>query len=243
MKTLIKTLFVTRIGELRMARLLLAGLLISLSLPASAQSAVQIVNDQCSECHNLTGPSPMTLAELWARKGPDLFYAGNKYRQDWLVDWLRSPKRIRPAGMFYADHIKTTADGDVIDKATLTPHAQLAADQAKAVAAYLMTLTAKSELNKADDYTPGTISMSMGELMFDKFRGCLACHQIEPGYGGVSGPEVYTVAKRLQADYLVSYMRNPQAWDPRSFMPNKHLKEQDLQKFVHYFRVLSKENF
>jgi len=26
-------------------------------------------------------------------------------------------------------------------------------------------------------------------------------------------------------------------------MPNRHLKESDLQKFVHYFRALSKENF
>jgi len=34
-------------------------------------------------------------------------------------------------------------------------------------------------------------------------------------------------------------MRNPQAWDPRTFMTNKKLKEQDLQKLVHYFRGLS----
>ena len=226
-----------------MARFLLAGLLLSLSLLASAQTAETLLKGQCAGCHNLTGPAPMTLAALWTRKGPDLFYAGNKYRQDWLAEWLQAPKRIRPAGMFFADHIKTTADGDAIDTTTLTPHPQLAAEQAKAVAAYLMTLKARTDLIKAGDYMPGTISPSMGEMMFDKFRGCLACHEIEPGYGGASGPEVYTVAKRLQADYMVSYMRDPQAWDPRTFMPNKHLKEQDLQKFVHYFNALSEVKF
>jgi len=241
--SLLRILSVTRGDRLWLARVLLAGLLCYLSPLATAQTAKALLDEQCAGCHNLTGPSPKTLAELWQRKGPDLFYAGNKYRQEWLENWLQAPKRIRPAGVFYADHIRTTTDGDTIDTATLTVHPVLTAARAKAVAAHLMTLKARSELIKAGDYKPGKISLSMGELMFDKFRGCLACHQIEPGYGGVSGPEVYTVATRLKADYMISFMRNPQAWDPRSFMPNKHLKEQDLQKFVHYFRALSKENF
>jgi mono/diheme cytochrome c family protein len=218
--------------------MLFAGML-SLPLLASGQTAAQLVAEQCSSCHDMTGPAPTTLAGLWARKGPDLFYAGNKYKQDWLVKWLQAPQRIRPAGMFYVNHIKVTPDGDVVDKATLTAHPVLSAEQAGVVAGYLMTLTPRSALIVAGDYKPGKISLSMGEMMFDKFRGCLACHEIEPGYGGASGPEVYTVARRLQEDYLISFMRNPQAWDPRIFMPNKKLKEQDLQKLVHYFRGLS----
>lgn len=47
---------------------------------------------------------------------------------------------------------------------------------------------------------------------------------------------------RLQEDYLISFMRNPQAWEPKIIMPNKHLKETDLQKLVHYLRALAKEN-
>lgn len=202
-----------------------------------------LLKAQCSSCHSLTGPAPSTLHELWERRGPDLFYAGNKYKQAWLEQWLQAPRRIRPAGMFYGNHIKKGKDGDVIDESTLKPHPRLGAADAKAVAAALMTLKANSELIKPGEYRPGKISMTMGELMFDKFRGCLACHEIEPGYGGLSGPEVYTVAKRLQEDYLISYMRNPQAWDPKIFMPNKHLKDRDLQKFVHYFRGLSEEEF
>jgi cytochrome c2 len=234
---------VMRPGNLWVARVILAAILLTLSLLASAQTAGALLNDQCTGCHNLTGPAPKTLAALWTRKGPDLFYAGNKYKQDWLVEWLQAPKRIRPAGMFYADHIKTTPDGDVVDKATLTEHPRLQPAQAKVIAAHLMTLKAKTALITVGDYIPGSISPSMGEMMFDKFRGCLACHEIEPGYGGASGPEVYSVAKRLQEDYLISFMRNPPAWDPKTFMPNKQLKEQDLQKLVHYFRALSEKTF
>lgn len=209
---------------------------------ADAADGEQTLTAQCVSCHNVTGPSPATLQALWNRKGPDLFYAGNKYKAKWMEQWLQKPTRIRPAGMFYADHIKTGAKSDEIDGATLTTHPVLSATDAKAVTAALMQRKAKAELIAPGSYTPGTISRSSGEMMFDKFRGCLACHEIEPGYGGLSGPEVYTAGKRLQEDYMVSYLRSPQAWDPKVFMPNKHLSDTDVQKFVHYLRLLSEED-
>jgi cytochrome c2 len=235
----------TRIDEPRLSyRLGAAIFVVSLILPASgpaASSGEDVLEHQCSTCHNLTGPSPSTLEELWARKGPDLFYAGVKYKAQWLEHWLQKPDRIRPAGEFYADHARPGPKGDEIDTSTLSPHPALSAADAKAVTAALMQHKAKAELVKPGSYTPGTISKSSGEMLFDKFRGCLACHEIEPGYGGLSGPEVYTVADRLQEDYLVSYLHDPQAWDPKIFMPNRHLSDTDIQKFVDYFRLLSQE--
>lgn len=221
--------------------LFLIAFLPHLSLAADKSS--EIINKQCKGCHNLEGPAPATVRALHDRKGPDLFYAGSKYKKDWIVAWLQEPTRIRPAGMYYGNNIKPGKDSDQVDSAKLVAHPKLGKDDAQAVAATLMQLKDKKGLIKKGEYKPGTISLSMGELMFDKFRGCLACHQIEPDYGGFSGPEVYTAARRLQEDFMISYMRNPQAWDPKIFMPNKHLKERDLQKFVHYFRALSKEKF
>ena len=210
---------------------------------AAAQEGEAILADQCSGCHELQGPSATTLQAVMEKKGPDLFYTGNKYKRDWVVEWLQAPKRIRPAGMYYGNHIKPGPERDMVDESTLVDHPSLSKAEAKAVADALMTKKAKSDLIIEGDYKPGKISLRMGEMAFDKFRGCLACHQIEPDYGGLSGPEVYTAAKRLQEDYMVSFMRNPQAWEPRTFMPNKHLKEKDLQKFVHYFRALAEEDF
>ena len=210
---------------------------------AAAQEGEAILAGQCSGCHELNGPSATTLQAVMDKKGPDLFYAGNKYKRDWIVEWLQSPKRIRPAGMYYGKHIKPGPERDMVDESTLADHLSLSKAEAEAVADALMAKKAKSELIVEGDYKPGKISLRMGEMAFDKFRGCLACHQIEPDYGGLSGPEVYTAAKRLQEDYMVSFMRDPQAWEPRTFMPNKHLKEKDLQKFVHYFRALAEEDF
>lgn len=215
-------------------------LLAALSLPVLAGGEDMLVG-QCAACHNLTGPAPATVEALAARKGPDLFYAGNKYQAGWMEHWLQKPQRIRPAGMYYPDHVKAGVKGDEIDTASLPAHPALNAADAKAVTAALMTRKGNSELIKAGTYKPGAIARNMGEMMFDKFKGCLSCHEIEPGYGGASGPEVYTAALRLQEDYLVSYLANPQAWDPKIFMPNKHLSEADIQKFVHYFRLLGEE--
>lgn len=208
---------------------------------AGAEDGAAILKGQCSSCHNLAGPAPATLQELWNRKGPDLFYAGNKYKADWLEAWLQKPVRIRPAGMFYADHVKAGADGDEIDAGTLSLHPALSAPEARAVTAALMDLKGRSDLITAGAYTPGTLSRSSGEMLFDKFKGCLACHEIEPGYGGLSGPEVYTAGQRLQEDWLASFLRDPHAWDPKIFMPNKHINETDARKFIDYFRLLSEE--
>lgn len=220
-------------------------LLIATVLGMSAGIAAadeDILTSQCASCHNLTGPAPATLKALWERKGPDLFYAGVKYKAAWIEQWLQKPTRVRPAGMFYADHIRTENGADVIDTATLTTHPTLTAEQARAATTALMKLKTNSDLVKPGEFKSGPMSLASGEMLFDKFKGCLACHEIEPGYGGLSGPEMYTAGHRLQEDYTVSYLRNPQAWDPKGFMPNRHLSDTDLQKLVNYLRVLAEES-
>ncbi|MDH5546952.1 MAG: cytochrome c [Gammaproteobacteria bacterium] len=217
--------------------------LISVSATFNLQAAdgETILNEKCVQCHEIKKPGPDSLQELWQQKGPNLSYAGNKYKQAWLEHWLIKPSRIRPAGMFYGNHIKPGEERDVVDASSLSDHTKLVPDQAKAVASTLMKFKNKSELIKQGAYIPGNISLSMGDLLFVKIRGCSSCHQIEADYGGLSGPEVYTAASRLQEDYIVSFLKNPQAWSPKTFMPNYELNEKDIQKFVHYFRALAGE--
>jgi len=182
------------------------------------------------------------LKELWARKAPDLFYAGNKYHAEWLRAWLQKPTRIRVAGEFYADHIRSGEKSDEVDPTTLEPHPALSAADADTVTQALLRLKPRDDLIAAEKIEPGSISKSMGEMAFDKFLGCMACHEIEPGFGGASGPELYTAARRLQPGFIASYIRNPQAWDPRIWMPNKRLSDPNIQKMVHYLSELAKEH-
>jgi mono/diheme cytochrome c family protein len=209
--------------------------------PAWAVDGEALLAGKCAGCHDLTGPAPTTLKALWARGGPDLFYAGDKYREAWIAEWLQAPKRIRPAGMFYAEHIQATDKWDVVDEGGLKPHTTLPADEAKAVAAALMKHKGKTALVAAAKVEPATLSTVMGDLMFDKFKGCIACHRSGPDYGGASGPELYTAAKRLRPEYMWAYMKDPQAFDPRIWMPNMHLQAADLNKLVRYLQMIAEE--
>jgi mono/diheme cytochrome c family protein len=235
-----------RIGRIGAAGLLGAALWLGAGVPAwadgKAAGGEAVLAARCAGCHNLSGPSPASLEALRERKGPDLFYAGNKYREEWLAHWLRNPTRIRPAGMFYGKHIKATDKWDTVDETTLQPHVKLPEDDAEVVAKALMTRKAKADLLKGVEVKPASISLAMGDLMFDKFKGCVACHESAPDYGGFSGPELYDAARRLTPEYLYSYMKDPQAWDPRIWMPNMHLSDTDLDKLITYFQLIAKEN-
>jgi len=228
-----------------MKRLVILSLFFIVSAPTGSIAAdgTSILQQQCASCHNLNGPAPSTLSVLWQRKGPDLFYAGNKYRQKWLQSWLQNPKRIRPAGMFYMQHIKPGPKRDMVNAHTLSEHIRLNAGDAKSVAQALSVMKANSALIKAEKHDGSISPGPLGEMMFDKIYGCMACHQIEPGFGGISGPEMYTAGKRLTPEFMLSYTRSPQAWDPKIWMPNKHLPDANMQKLVNYMIKLSKENF
>lgn len=201
-----------------------------------------MLQKDCASCHNISGPVAQTLKEAFAKKGPDLSYAGNKYRQEWIVSWLQNPVRIRPAGMYYGDHIKHGAKSDEIDLSTLTTHMAISKADATAIAAELMKLKPHDDLIAKEKIEPGTITKSAGEMNFDKFWGCMACHLIEPEYGGLSGPELYTAGNRLQPEFMASFIRNPQAWEPKTWMPNKEVSDGSILKMVRYFEVLSKES-
>jgi mono/diheme cytochrome c family protein len=214
--------------------------------PAAAMAAEKTMPPsslikQCSACHQLTGPADTDPGKRFTRKGPPLFYAGNKFRPEWLEGWLQNPVRIRPAGDFPAVQPAPEAKGDVVKAASLADHPKLDAVSAKIMAAYLMTLVPKSALIGRESYTPGHVSPRLGAMDFVKFKGCAACHKDTPKYGGVSGPELYTAWQRLQPAFIVSYIRDPMAWDPRSIMPNKHLNDGSIHKLANYLRTLTRK--
>jgi len=221
------------------------GLAVWHAVPARADGEAageKLLAERCAACHNLAGTAPHALNDLWDRKGPDLSYAGDKYREAWVKAWLAAPKRIRPAGMFYGRHVKATDRWDTVDKTTLKPHLKLSKEEAEAAAEALMTRHARKALVVGVEVKPASISLAMGDLMFDKFKGCVACHESAPDYGGFSGPELYTAFRRLQPAYLSSYMKDPQAWDPGIWMPPMPLSDTDLGKLIHYLELIAKEN-
>jgi mono/diheme cytochrome c family protein len=218
-------------------RQLITILLALVATTAIAADGTQILESQCASCHALKKPEAATLDHIWDRKAPDLYYAGNKFQHDWLVTWLQAPTRIRPGGEFYRKHIKSTPDGDVIDTATLSEHPRLDKAAAESAATALMALVTPG-LVEAGGFKNGPVSATMGKMFFGKLRGCSACHQDAVDKGGFSAPELYDAGQRLQADYVYSYIKQPQAFDPHVWMPNLGLGEADLQRITGYIMQL-----
>ncbi len=207
---------------------------------ALAEDVGQYVSKSCAGCHALTQAEIKNadVSERARRKGPPLYYAGDKFKQKWLERWLAKPVRLRPAGSFPPDHTIVTDDGDVIDRATLKDHLALPAGKTKLVAGYLMGLHMGDKPLLNSQYKPKKISKMLGSMDFNKFKGCSACHRDAADNGGVSGPELYTAWSRMQPEFLISYIKDPVAWDVHTMMPDKHLKEKEIHKLVDYLKLI-----
>ena len=218
--------------------------LLALGFPLlSLADGAAIAQQQCAGCHALEQPdyAALGIAERSQRQGPPLYYAGNKFRQTWLAAWLQKPVRMRPGGSFPPAHTQQKEEGDRIDASSLAEHIALAAEPARQVAEYLMSLQAHNALLEQDSYQPGKIALRMGKMDFRKFKGCNACHQDAPETGGMSGPELYTAWQRLQPAFISSYIKDPTAWDPHSMMPVLKVKDAAVHKLVNYLKAIGEQ--
>lgn len=218
-------------------RFLVACAALAAGAPSAGWSATgaDILKNQCISCHSVARPQGRTVEQLLERKGPDLSYAGVKFNKDWLTGWLQKPTVIRPAGAMYSRAVKAGSGGsaDVVDPAALQLHPKLSAEDAAAVTAALMELGVKDGLVEKGAFKndpPG----GMAALLFNKLRGCASCHAAKPGAGGISGPELFTASARLQPDYVVEFIANPQKFDPKVWMPHLTLTNADVQKLTAY---------
>lgn len=211
---------------------------------AYAQEPFAGLQKNCAACHAISRPAAPAggIDRIWNRKAPDLFYAGRKFRREWLVSWLQDPSPVRPGGVFYRRFAKTSPSGaDVVPPNALPPHPRLAKADAEKAADALMALTDDGGALEAGLYKGGTPNVRFGKLGFTKLRGCGGCHRYTPKKGGVSGPELHTAGDRLQADYIASYIVNPQGFDAGVWMPKLDLSEQDVQRLTGYLLSLHGE--
>jgi cytochrome c2 len=192
---------------------------------------------QCGACHALEKPANPTVERLWTRKGPDLWYAGAKFRREWLVNWLQKPTTIRPGGVMWFAHARPGDPRDTLDTTAAPPHPAVDAKAAEGLADALMALKGGGVVTPGAFKAEG-VNLTMGKMAFGKLRGCAACHQDKPGQGGVSGPQLYDAGDRLQPDYVQAYAKDPQAFDRFVWMPRLGLSDPDLQRLTAYVTSL-----
>lgn len=219
--------------------ILVGGLLVSMQ--AIGQTSVPSALSSCQACHLLTEPDYDTAgrAERIARTAPPLFFAGNKYKRDWLEQWLAEPYRLYPVGYIPAvDRVVSTPEGDEVPAEALAEHVAVDAAEATVLADALMTLRPYDHLIDAVTYEPGSVALRMGVLDFRRFKGCDACHRDAEDSGGLSGPELMTAWQRLQPDFIAAFIANPVGWDRNTVMPIPQMNEAAVHKLADYLKVL-----
>ncbi len=179
----------------------------------------------CADCHYTDGPAKeKTIEDQLAKKGPELWYAGSKFQKDWLAGWLADPQPIRPL-KFNSLTEENPAD-----------HPKLAGDEAGSVTDFLMSLT--SDAVEAGSVKPK--KSPKGRQIFTKKMPCSGCHQYvgrkKTIAGGRSGPSLVDAGLRLNPDWILAYMQQPEVFKPVKMMPvfTGLLSDKDMLNVARY---------
>jgi cytochrome c5 len=205
-----------------------AAVLCASGIASAADTGEKTVRSLCTQCHRIEGiPAPRRT-----KKAPDLLWAGNKYRRDWLVSWLQNPEfRHYPVGYDFRPERKTR-------------HLTLPAAQAKAVTEFLATR--KDPRIKEGVMKPGTPEqLARGQRLYRE-HGCQNCHltpaDMPKGYtGGTSSTSLLKLNERLNPDWVYRFNQNPDDFEPDSgaYIPKPPLPDEDVYAITAYMMTFN----
>jgi cbb3-type cytochrome oxidase cytochrome c subunit len=174
--------------------------------------------------------------------GPDLSNLGTKVSRAWIYKWLKAPRTI------------TSSDGSVVvngyenEEEPRMPKFRLKEEELRALSGYLSSLArAPIAPHKFDPRVAATWEkkpdlLEQGETRFRQMF-CTTCHSLAVTragetklIGGDIGPELTKVASKVTSDWLVAWLRDPQAYLPHSEMPRYEWSDQDLYLVTRYIQ-------
>jgi mono/diheme cytochrome c family protein len=182
---------------------------------ALAQAPPALYEQNCRSCHAISQTDKVAIEARASLKGMPLWFAGSKFKKEWLEAWLAAPQPI--FGVKWGTLEKGAYDHPTVD-----------VGQAKQLAEYLMTLV-------DDEVKAGTSHplpkprgkrrsfLSRTAQLFEKHQGCYACHRYlnkrGQELGGFSGPSLVEARQRVQADWVYAFLKNPRRYYPNGKCP------------------------
>jgi cbb3-type cytochrome oxidase cytochrome c subunit len=176
--------------------------------------------------------------------GPDLTSVGNKVTREWIYKWLKDPRTITDSDGNVKVNGVDTAGSDL-----RMPKFRLSEAELRALSAYVGSLQGQPlEAGQIDTRTVGAWEkkpdiVDQGELRFRQMF-CTTCHSLAVTRGGETkliggdiGPELTKVASKVKPEWLVAWLRNPQAYLKHSQMPQYRWSDEDLYKVTRYIQA------
>jgi len=188
----------------------------------------------CTGCHRLEGVErPVML-------GPDLSRIGRKVSREWIYKWLKAPRTVVDANG------NTTVDGYLSGEELRMPQFRLNDAELRDLTAYLSSLL--GEPIEPSRFSPGVVAalekspetVTQGEFRFRQMF-CSTCHSLAVTragetklIGGDIGPELTKVGSKVNREWLIAWLRDPQGYLRHSKMPRYGWSEDDLYKVTRY---------
>ncbi len=174
----------------------------------------------CIGCHSINGRG--------GRVGPDLSRAGTRHNDAWILSHFLDPKKVSPG--------------------TVMPRFGFTEDEARALTLYVLSLTRRDVRQVVGYGGPtapaaaaapagaGEKKPSPGQQAFASL-GCIGCHKIN-GLGGEMGKDLTHIGSQRERDWLVRWIKNPQAVKPGTPMPNLGVSDKDAEALAEYLSSL-----
>jgi cbb3-type cytochrome oxidase cytochrome c subunit len=172
--------------------------------------------------------------------GPDLTNIGTKVSRRWLYKWLKEPRTVTDANG------NVTMNGYETDETPRMPQFRLTEQELRDLSGYLSSLQTKAV--QPYHFDPRVVAVAgkasdpadQGELRFRQMF-CSTCHSLSVTRAGVTmliggdiGPELTKVGSKVNPDWLVAWLRDPQAYLPHSKMPRYQWSDADLYDVTQY---------
>ncbi len=170
----------------------------------------------CYGCHETKGFGEDRNSMI----GPDLTEIGSKVNPEWLLDWLKNPKHFRPS--------------------TRMPNFRLEDQDAMAITSYLWQNSRGFEPAGPEEFDDETIDE--GAYLYESI-GCLACHSEIEEDGRIHGPNLSRIGDKANYEYLVSWLLEPKAHQPKTRMPDMKLDEEDAKYVASFLMSLKGDGY
>lgn len=177
----------------------------SLVSAGSEEKAEQIIKDQCTVCHRITGDGK----SRFDLKAPDLMWAGVKFKRSWLISFLTGNEEN-----VYQKNYRWDESTETVK------HVVLSGENAEAVADYFkkhfMDPRVKKDAIDLSHFTE--LQAGFGRQLFIE-HSCTGCHQIMDDGKKLGGPQsasFVNVGKRLNKDWILRFNSNPPDFVPHS---------------------------
>ena len=181
----------------------------------------------CYACHKTEG------FEDLRKPGPNLTKIDSKLTEEWVANWIRDPRAVKPSTWMPRIWYNSNTDGpeDAVRNEV----------EIDAVVAYLFANSGDHQFAVA---SPGPGNAEDGQQIVESV-GCLACHITGDETREAAGPRrtfgqpLQAVGSKTTVEWLFDWVRDPRHYSAETYMPDLRLTDDEVADVAAYLSGLT----